>query len=166
MFRQCTVPNLYMIGEDVPVHLKSSIIESANYWNETLETKVFVYGGQFKSDGINNLSYLIAFDIGNFSGPWGKHYCQFNNFKFLQSGCLMGSKAIIQQSCTDKPNIFKTYVRKSFGLVLGLNQTMTLGNLMYRSSQPHAQHPIDASNAEIRAAQYILNNKILKVKAP
>ena len=162
--RLCSLPELVVIGSDVPKEYHSTIVSGLKYWNEAVGKQVFFDMGKVDftaySDESNAfLTVSVMNEAVTETIPYRNHTRATTQFRYnTSSGCIDRVKMLINPNSLDGDlDRFETTVRHELGHALGLEHSPTFTDIMSiaPSSERTMQHPIDASDEEVAAVRAI-----------
>ena len=154
---QCSLPVLYGVTEDTEKVFRGPIYKAFNYWNTVIERKVFINFGTIPwrvhspyTRGFIPVSVLSRND------PWisDLESCGKTLLSYDINRCITSAKIAIVGECIKSLDRLNSMVRHEIGHVLGLNNKSShTPYLMNKNVERSVQHPVDASEEEIKAVR-------------
>lgn len=154
--RQCNLPILYKINDNVPLDTRTAIINAFNYWDDLSNEKLFLFLG------ITNLTIIdsiigdtIIVEIEEHK-PY-KDGLAYVHRNWFASGCLFGGGIRIYRDTFRLPiKGLESVLRHEVGHVLGFGHSPLGSDLMHESIRP-SKYLKGASEWEIKAFNIYYN---------
>lgn len=162
--RQCVYPGLYAISSDVPESHRIAIVKSVEYWNAVTNTSLFFTVGVVDMDIRDPLTNgLLIIGMGN-EEELRNNAAAMAWFKYeTRTGCMGKLKIAINPRILEKDiEVFETIMRHEAGHILGLGHSDLFTDLMYPHYSKGQQHPVDASELEIKTVKKLYKKKKFK----
>jgi len=155
--RMCDVPIFYVLN-NVDEKNVESIVDAADYWNVALGKKLFIYGGQNKSEVKPTAHTMVIAQLDNLGASCG--LAVVNSGK---DGCVIAPRITLKSSCMKDKATTESLVRHELGHVLGLRNSDNPLHLMHAFAlerhmvtiRDNRTEPIDATDSEIKKLREI-----------
>lgn len=131
--RQCGLPVLYSINENVPERVKNIIIRSFEYWDDLTDQRIFFYIRPIDWFANDMWSGIVIIDILELKQVDHKDALAYTNLAWYRSGCLFkGGIRIYKESLKMSDERLESVIRHEVGHILGLGHSPYSEDLMYK----------------------------------
>jgi predicted Zn-dependent protease len=143
----------------VPKRLEPVVKRGFEYWNSVLgKTAFLATPGLELEPGETGTSWIILVGV---ESEYRKTSCAFTSLQWhTYNSCIFETWVKINPKCLDRKEAWlESLIRHEAGHALGLRHSDELFELMYPTLQDSLQHPVDASEGEIRAVRKLYGVK-------
>lgn len=162
--RQCNVPILYSLNENMSLEAKEYAVNAFNYWNDVFGGSLFVYAGELSYQvGSPEASAFIMVEVrekfnyydNNDDLQRAEDVAAITSFKYNEDGCMFATGIIVFEDSLKKwgSKKIETVIRHEIGHTLGFHHSEVLEDLMYPTASLNfgQKHPKEISDWEREA---------------